>query len=589
MRSISRCCDYFSIGQAELLKVLLVAGMMVLCGCRATEEYSIVIRGGTVHDGSGATPFVADVGIRGARIAAIGDLKEARADTFLNASGLVVSPGFVNMLSWAPESLIMDGRSQSDIRQGITLEVFGEGQSMGPLNESMKAEVLRGLVEYLGGEDAYRAAVGARQDDTLALPWTTMREHLEFLVHKGVAPNVASLVGATTVREHELGHENRAPTPAELGRMEDLVDAAMLEGALGLGASLIYAPAFYAKTDELVALAKVVSRYDGLVTAHIRSEGNQLLESIEELLTIAREANVRAEIYHLKAAGRSNWEKLDTVIARVEDARGEGLSISADIYPYTAAATGLDAAMPPDVQEGGLGAWRMRLKDPVVRDRLVQEINTPTDDWENLFLAAGPENVLFSGFRTDRLRPLVGRTLADVAAERGAPPAIVAMDLVIEDSSRVDVVYFVMSEENIRKKVQLPWVSIGTDAASLAPEGAFLRTNPHPRAYGTFARLLGKYVREEGILPLEEAIRRITSMPADNLAIVDRGRLYAGYFADIAVFDPEDIRDHATFAEPHQYSTGMRHVLVNGTLVLLNGEHTGALPGQVVLGPGVLQ
>ncbi len=566
-----------------MFRALLTAVLVVWCGCTPVNRYDLILRGGMIYDGSGAPPFIADVGVRGLRVAAVGDLAGAHADTVLDVSGLAVSPGFINMLSWAPLSLIRDGRSESDIRQGITLELFGEGQSMGPLNAAMKSEVLRGLVEYLGGDDAYRAATGR---EPVTLPWTTLREYLDFLVTKGVAPNVASMVGATTVREHELGHENRQPSPAELRRMQEHVAAAMADGAMGLGASLIYAPAFYAETEELVALSTVISSYDGLVTAHIRSEGNKLLESVDELITIAREADVRAEIYHLKAAGQSNWGKLDSVVAHVEAARAEGLAITADMYTYTAAATGFDAAMPPEVQEGGFGAWRMRLQDPATRDRLEQEMNTPTDAWENLYLAAGADNILLGGFRSSELRPLVGRTLADVAAERGTSPAATAMDLVVEDSSRVDVVFFVMAEENIRNKLRLPWVSLGTDAPSMATEGAFLESNPHPRAYGAFPRLLGKYVRDEGILSLAEAIRRITSLPADNLAIDGRGRLVEGHYADIAVFDTAEIRDRATYEAPHQYSTGMVHVLINGTLVLLDGDHTGALPGRVVLGPG---
>ena len=535
----------------------------------AELTYDLVIRGGTVYDGSGTEPIVADVAINADTIAAIGDLGEAQGRGEIDAEGLAVAPGFINMLSWATESLIEDGRSQSDIRQGVTLEVFGEGWSMGPLSEAMKRE-----------EKAGQSHV------TYDVAWTTLSEYLEHLVERGISTNVASFVGATTVRIHELGYEDRAPTSDELDRMRDLVRQAMEGGALGVGSSLIYAPAFYASTDELIELAKVAAAYDGLYISHLRSEGNRLLEAVSELLTIAREADVRAEIYHLKAAGEPNWDKLDAVIDSIEAARAAGLDVTADMYTYTAGATGLDAAMPPWVQEGGFEAWRARLQDDSTRARVAQEMQTPTDEWENFFTAAGPEKMLLVGFRQEALRPLTGKTLAEVAAERGTSPAETAMDLVVEDSSRVGTVYFLMSEENVQRQIALPWVSFGSDAGSLAPEGVFLKSNPHPRAYGTFARLLGKYVRDEGLIPLEEAVRRLTSLPATNLRIKRRGTLQPGYFADVIVFDPARIQDHATFERPHQYATGMEHVLVNGVPVLKNGEHTGATPGRVVRGPG---
>ncbi|RMF55715.1 MAG: D-aminoacylase, partial [Bacteroidetes bacterium] len=489
--------------------------------------------------------------------------------TELDVTGLAVAPGFINMLSWATESLLHDGRAQSDIRQGVTLEVFGEGWSMGPLNEAMKADLKRG-----------------QSDITFDVAWTTLGEYLEHLERRGVSPNVASFVGATTVRIHELGYANRPPTPDELDRMRALVRQAMEEGALGLGSSLIYAPAFYASTDELVALSREAAAYGGMYISHLRSEGNRLLEAVDELITIAREAGLPAEIYHLKAAGRDNWPRLDAVIARVEAARAEGLRITADMYTYTAGATGLDAAMPPWVQEGGFEAWRQRLRDPALRQRLLREMRTPSGDWENLLQAAGPEGTLLVGFRNEALRRYIGRTLAEVAAERGVSPEEAAMDLVVEDSSRVDVVYFLMSEENVRRQIALPWMSFGSDAAALAPEGVFLRSNPHPRAYGNFARLLGRYVRDEGLIPLEEAIRRLTTLPATNLGLRRRGALRPGYHADLVVFDPATIRDHATYADPHRYATGVVHVFVNGVQVLRDGEHTGATPGRVVRGPG---
>ncbi len=423
--------------------------------------------------------------------------------------------------------------------------------------------------------------------DTLTWPWTTLDDYLAYLEEKGVAPNVASFIAAMTVRIHELGHEDRPPTPDELKRMQDLVRQAMEEGALGVGSALIYPPAFYAETSELIALAEVAAEYDGMYVSHLRSEGNRLVEALEELITIAREADIRSEVYHLKAAGRNNWDKLDAVIEHVEAVRAEGLDISANMYTYTAGRTGLNAAMPPWVQEGGPEAWRERLQDPAIRTRVADAMNTPTDEWENYFQTVGPENMLLVGFRRDSLRPLVGKTLAEVAAERGTSPAETAMDLVIEDSSRVETIYFMMSEENVRRQIALPWVSFGSDEASLAPEEPFLSgSRPHPRAYGTVARLLGKYVREEQIIPLEEAVHRLTALPASRLNIRKRGQLEPGYFADLAIFDPDSIQDHATYEDPHQYATGMVHVFVNGTQVLRNGEHTGATPGRVVRGPG---
>ncbi len=532
--------------------------------------YDFLIRHGTIYDGSGGAPVAGDVGIDGDTIAAVGDLNDDRGRQEIDATGLAVAPGFINMLSWATESLIEDGRSQSDIRQGVTLEIFGEGESFGPLNDRMKKDV-----------------VDQQGDIHYKVEWTTLGEYLEYLVRRGISPNIASFIGATTVRVHEVGYENRPPRPAELERMEQLVRQAMEEGALGLGASLIYAPAFYARTDELMALAKVAAGYGGIYISHIRSEGNGLLEAADELITIAREAGCPAEFYHLKAAGEHNWPKLDALIAKIEAARKSGLKITADMYTYTAAATGLDAAMPPWVQEGGYNAWAARLKEPDTRARVIREMRTPTDQWENLYLAAGsPEKVLLVNFRNPELKPLTGKTLAEVARSRGRSPEATALDLVIEDGSRVGTVYFLMSEENVRKQIRLPWVSFDSDAASLAPEGAFLKSNPHPRAYGTFARLLGKYVREERVIPLQEAIRRLSGLPAETLKLDRRGALKPGYFADVVAFDPKTIADHATYDRPHQYATGMIHVFVNGVPVLKYGEHTGALPGRVVRGPG---
>ncbi len=543
-----------------------LAGLVAACA----PDYDVIIRGGTVYDGSGSPPVVADVAITGDTIAAIGDLSAASARTELDATGLAVSPGFINMLSWATESLIEDGRSQSDIRQGVTLEVFGEGWSMGPLTDAMRRDQLErpGDIEF-------------------DIPWITLVEYLEHLSAGGISANVASFIGATTLRIHEIGYDDRPPSADELERMRALVRQGMEEGALGIGSSLIYAPAFYAKTPELIELCRVAAEYGGMYISHMRSEANRLLEGIEELIIVAREAGIRAEIYHLKAAGEANWPKMDEAIALIETARAEGLRITADMYTYPAGATGLNAAMPPWVQEGGHDAWVERLRDPAVRRRVAREMRTPTDAWENLYLAAGSaDRLLLVGFKQDSLKYLTGKTLAEVAELRGTSPELTAMDLVILDDSRVGTVYFLMSEENIEKQIALPWVSFGSDAGSLAPEGVFLLSNPHPRAYGNFARLLGSYVRERAVIPLEEAIRRLTALPAENLRIRRRGSLRSGYFADVVVFDPTTMQDHATFQEPHQYATGVLHVFVNGTQVLNDGEHTGALPGRVVRGPG---
>ncbi len=486
----------------------------------------------------------------------------------MDASGLAVAPGFIDMLNHSETSLMADGRSQSGIRQGVTLAVFGES-SMGPLSEQMKKDQV------------------ARQGDIkFDITWTTLGEYLDTLVARGVSSNVASFVSASTVRAHEIGYDNRAPAPEELDRMRAHVRRAMAEGAMGLTTALIYTPAVFAKTDELIELAKIASESGGMYISHMRSEGNRLLEAIDETLTIARQAHIRAEIYHLKAAGRSNWNKLGDAIAKIDAARKEGLEITADMYTYTAGSTGLDASMPPWVQEGGYNAWAARLKDAKVRDRVRQQMTTPSDDWENLLLAAGGDGTLLVGFKNEALRIYAGKTLGDVAKLRGKSVQDTAMDLVVEDGSRVQVVYFLMSEENVKRQIQLPWVSFGSDAASMAAEGVFVKTSTHPRAYGNFARLLGKYVRDEHVIPLEEAVRKLTSLPADTLKIKERGRLAAGQFADVVVFAPDTIADRATYEQPHQYSVGMRHVWVNGTQVLKDGEHTGAKPGRVVRGPG---
>ncbi|MGH9868784.1 MAG: N-acyl-D-amino-acid deacylase family protein [Candidatus Polarisedimenticolia bacterium] len=539
-------------------------------GCAPGREHDLVIRNAVIHDGTGSPPRRGDVAVTGDRIEAVEPAVAGRGRREIDAQGLVLAPGFINMLSWATESLIEDGRSQSDIRQGITLEVFGEGESMGPLTDKMKKDM-----------------VAHQRDVRYDVSWTTLSEYLETLQRRGVATNVASFIGATTVRIHELGYENRPPTTEEMARMRALVRVAMEEGALGVGSSLIYAPAFFAGTDELIELSKEAAAHGGMYISHMRSEGNRLEEAVRELIDIARASGARAEIYHLKAAGTANWGKLDAVIRAVEAARAEGLAITADMYTYPAGATGLDAAMPPWVQEGGLEAWVERLKDPAIRGRLKKEMTTPSDTWENLLLAAGSaERVLLAGFKTEALKPLTGLTLHEAASRRGSTPEETAMDLVVEDGSRVETVYFLMSEDNVRKEIALPWVSFGSDGESLAPEGVFLKSNPHPRAYGNVARLLGRYVREEKIIPLEEAIRRLTSQPASNLRLDRRGSIAPGNYADLVVFDPAAVQDLATFDRPHQYATGVEHVFVNGVQVLDGGRHTGATPGRVVRGPG---
>ena len=523
----------------------------------------LLIRNGTIFDGRGGPPVEGDVAIVGGEIAALGDLPDWRGNDELDANGLAVAPGFVNMLSWATESLLEDGRAQSDIRQGVTLEVMGEGFSMGPLTGAMKEEV---EAQSLLGHP---------------VAWTTLGEYLEHLERRGVAPNVASFVGSATVREHVVGADDRAPTSEELARMQQLVVDAMREGAVGLAAALIYAPAFYAQTDELIALAQPA----GLYITHLRSEGDALLEALDEFLTIVRRAGVRGEIYHLKVAGRKNWAKLETLIERVEAEQRAGLELTADMYTYTAGATGLDGAMPPWVQAGGFEAWRARLREPETRARVAAEMQAPTDEWENMFELAGAENIKLLAFKNEALRSLTGKTLAAVAAERGTSPADTAIDLVVEDGTRVGAAYFTMSEDNLRRGLALPWVSLCSDSDAPSAEGRFLQWSNHPRAYGSFARFLGKYVREEGVAPLGEAIRRLTSLPAQTLRLQRRGLLEPGYFADVVVFDPARIEDHATFDEPHQYATGVEHVAVNGTLALRDGEPTGALPGRVVRGP----
>ncbi len=554
------------------VKLIFAYLLFVTCSCTDEQRtYDILIKNGQIVDGSGEPAFIGDIGINADTIAAIGTLENAIGLNEIDASNLAVAPGFINMLSWATESLIEDGKSQSDIRQGVTLEVFGEGWSMGPLNESSK-KAMQGISD------------GSIKYD---ITWNTLGEYLQFLEKKGVSPNIASFVGATTLRINTVGFEDRAPTAEELDSMRQMVRQAMEEGAMGIGSSLIYAPAFYSSTEELIALCKVASEYDGMYISHMRSEGNKLLESLDELIRIADEAKIRAEVYHLKQGGKDNWHKLDQVIAKIDSARKAGHHITTDMYNYTAGATGLDASMPPWVQEGGYEKWSERLQDPKIRKRLLKEMTTPTDEWESLMMGTESyDDIVLIGFKNDSLKHFTGKSLAEVAKIRNTSPVETAMDLVVQDGSRVGTVYFLMSEENVKKQIKLPYMSFGSDAESSAPEGVFLESSTHPRAYGNVARLLGKYVRDEKLISLEEAIYKLTALPANNLKIKKRGALKTGYFADLAIFNPETIQDHATFEKPMQYATGMQHVFVNGKQVLKDGEHTGALPGKVVRGPG---
>jgi N-acyl-D-amino-acid deacylase len=544
---------------------LVIAASLFLSSCVRASQYDVVLRDGRICDGSGAPCVSGGVAITGDMIARVGDVANARGKIERDVHGQVIAPGFINMMSgeWG---LFADGRSQSDIRQGVTLEIFGEGESMGPLNDAMRAEY-----EKHENDIHYDAT------------WHTLAEGLETLARRGISTNIASFLGAATPRIYVLGRVNRAPTAAELDQMCDLTAKAMQDGALGVASALIYEPGNYAHTDELVALAEVAARYHGIYISHMRNEGDHEMEATDELISIARRARIPAEIYHLKASGEKNWSRLPEVIRKVEEARAAGLRITADMYTYPAGATGLDAAMPPWVQEGGLEAWRKRLQDPAIRRRVRQEMRNPNASWDNLYLATGsPDKVLLISFKSEKLKSLTGKTLGEVARMRHTSPEETAMDLVVEDDSRVGTVYFLMSEDNIRRQIVLPWVSFGSDEDTRGINGVFLKSSAHPRAYGNFARVYARYVRDEKLLSVEEAVRKMTSLPASNLGIARRGLLKPGYFADVVVFDPETIQDHATFAKPMQYATGVSEVWVNGVEVLHDGEHTGAKPGRVV-------
>ncbi|HEY6111580.1 MAG TPA: D-aminoacylase [Chthoniobacterales bacterium] len=548
----------------------LVLALSLIASAIYAQDFDVIIKNGTVYDGTGSEGQRVDLAIRGDRIAGLGDFKNAKAKTVIDAKGLAVAPGFINMLSWSVASLIQDGRSESEIREGVTTEIMGEGESMGPLNDDMKKRLLQ-----------------EQADIKFDIKWNTLGEYLRYLEQRGVSCNVASFLGAATPREYVIGFEDKQPTPEQLDQMRELTRQAMEEGALGIGSALIYPPAFFAKTEELIELCKVAAKYQGRYISHMRSEGNKLLESLDELIRISREAGLPAEVYHIKASGKTNWPKEDALLARIEAAQKEGLKITADMYTYTAAGTGLDACLPPWTEDGGYPALFKRLHDPATREKIAAQVKTPTEEWENLYLDAGsPDKILLVGFKNEKLKPLTGKSVAEVAKMRGKDPVETIMDLIAEDESRISTIYFLMSEENVKKEMAKPWIAFCSDEASQAPEGPFLKANPHPRAYGSFARVLGKYVRDEKVIPMKEAIRRLSGFPATNLGLDHRGFLKEGMFADVVVFDPATIADRATFDKPHQYAVGMKQVFVNGAQVIKDGEHTGAKPGRALWGPG---
>ncbi len=560
---------YCLVASAAMFSLLL-AGTVEASPSNSAQVFDVIIKGGTVYDGSGAEGRVADVAIRGDRIAGVGNFENSQAKRVIDAHSLAVAPGFINMLSWSTESLIVDGRSQSEIRQGVTTEVMGEGESMGPVNDRVRDYMLK-----------------QQTDIKYDITWKTLAEYLQYLEKRGVSCNVASFIGATTIRENVIGFENKEPTPEQLDQMRELVRREMEAGALGIGTALIYPPAFYAKTEELIELCKVAAKYKGKYISHMRSEGNHLLEAFDELLRISREANIPAELYHIKAAGQKNWGKMDALLARIEAAQKEGRPIRANMYTYIAGGTGLDACLPPWTEDGGYPELLKRLRDPEIRKKIAADVKVDTDKWENLYLAAGsPDRIIVGDFTSEKLKPLTNKSLAEIARIRGKDPIETIMDLLSENEKPIGATYFLMSEENVKKEIAKPWISFGSDEASQAPEGIFLKSTPHPRAYGTFARVLGKYVREEKLVSLPEAIRRLSALPATNLELDHRGFLKTDMFADVVVFDPATITDHATFEKPAQYATGVKEVFVNGVEVLKDGEHTGAKPGRALWGPG---
>jgi N-acyl-D-amino-acid deacylase len=545
------------------------AWAILLFSCATRPHYDTIIRNGVIYDGTGHAPYKGDIAINSDTIAFIGDLSGAEATNYLDAKDKAVSPGFIDMQSQSMVSLLQDGRSMGAIHQGVTLEIFGEGTSEGPYTDSMKA-----MEQREEGDIKYNVT------------WTTLKDYLQTLQKKGVSTNVASFVGAATLRENVVSFDNRTPDSAQLGKMKTLTRQAMEDGALGIGSALIYAPGSYAKTPELIEICKTAAPYGGCYISHVRSEGTQLLQAADELIRISKEAHIPAIFYHLKAAGKANWYKMDTLIAKIDSARKAGLNISACMYTYTAGATGFDASMPTDIQEGGLDKWIERLKNPAIRARVIREMQSTSGQWENLYLGAGPENIICTGFKQDSLKYLTGKRLTEIAKMRHKSPEETVIDLVIQDHSRVEVIYFLMSEDNVKKEIQLPYMTFGSDEESMAPEGVFLKSSCHPRAYGNFAKLIGTYVRDEKLLPLEEAIHKLTGMPAELLQLKKRGELKTGNYADIVVFDPATIRANSTYEKPHQLATGVSDVFVNGTQVLKGGTHTGAKPGRVVYGPG---
>lgn len=551
------------------MKYFLLLLIIAILGCNHETKYDTIIRNGLIYDGNGNAPYKADIAINADTIAFIGQIKNASAKNEIDANGKAVAPGFINMMGHSEESLFQDGRAQSDIRQGVTTEVFTES-SFGPLNAKMKNQFQKNQ-----GDIKYNVT------------WNTLGEYMNTLEHKGISCNIASFVGAGTVRQYVIGEDDKAPTQQQLDSMKLLVDSAMREGALGLTCALIYPPDNFATTDELIALAKEASKYGGTYISHIRSEGNQLIPAVNEIITIAKQANIPVEICHLKAAGKGNWNKMDSVIKIVEDARKQGIDITADMYTYTAAATGLTSCFPPTLQDGGFGKLRERLQNPAIRKQMITAMHTNANDWENLYYGCGgPDNILLLSFKQDSLKKFTGKTLAQVAAIRGTTPEETAMDLIIEDSTRIGVAYFLMDENNIKKEIVLPWVSFGSDEASYTNEGVFLKSNAHPRAYGNFARVIGKYSRDENLMTLQQAIYKLAKLPATHLKLQKRGELKVGNYADIVIFDPATVQDHATYEKPHQYATGVSDVFINGTQVLKNNQHTGAFPGRFLKGAG---
>ena len=550
----------------KYISLLLI---VFLISCNNKKEYDTIIRNGMIYDGNGGVPYKGDIAINADTIVAIGDLKDFSAKNEIEANGKAIAPGFINMMGHSEEALFQDGRSQSDLRQGVTTEIFGEF-SMGPLNAKMKEQLQKGQ-----GDIKYK------------VNWNTLGEYMNVLEKKGVSCNIASFVGTGTIRQYVIGEDNKDPDAQQLDSMKLLVDQAMKEGALGVTNALIYPPDFFAKTNELIALSKEAAKYGGMYTSHMRSEGNKLLEAVEELITISKEANIPAEIFHLKAAGKNNWNKMDSLIRIVDEARKKGLNITADMYTYIAGATGMTSAFPPTLQDGGFGKLWQRLHDPAIRKQMIQAMNTDAKDWENLYYGSdGADHVLMLSFKQDSLKKYTGKTLAEVAKLRGTSPEETAMDLIIQDSTRVGVAYFMINEDNVKKEIALPWVSFGSDEASYTNEGVFLKSNAHPRAYGNFVRVLGKYSRDEKTIPLQEAVYKLAKLPCTNLKIAKRGELKVGNYADVVIFDPAKVTDHATFDKPHQYATGIMHVFVNGGQVIKNGDHTNAKPGRFLKGPG---